>query len=321
MESKAGFLFRTIIYNFNNHLHLAVLLSSNNCCIIKKFAHGKWKIRMFSDIMTFKIKNFKILTKTLTPYLNDRKLKIEDSMQLDNKKLRKIIWVEDDCEPFPNLICTCSEIAKIINKKSKDVSGKYDHVTKLYNQLYGKSLISLGKPLTECKVLILDTSKMFTCTELIKIGFLPSNIYVPNYTFEEYKILNDSKLCSASYEDFSVCLARLVISGIKFNSIFLDNGGWINTAPNESKEKRNSQDSIIKYIFEKNALLDECVFGMTTSVRRYTKEQNDTYLKDTYLFMEELVKSYDYKIIKSEFMEYGKRNFFQYYHLLKATTI
>lgn len=298
-----------------------VSLGEYICCFLKKFAYKSWKVQTFSDKTLFLVRNITPLQIKLTPLFKDKHVKISELRYFTDKMLRKITWIDDNqsIRIDDNLI-NFSNFKPIMKtyekKKSKDVRGKYDEETKIYNDIYGKHLSSLfGGSIADIKALILDTAKTYTCNVLNKIGVVPTNIVVPNNSIDEYKSLRDSFLCTASYEDFAVCLERYITQGIKFHTIFLDNGGWINTQETKSFEKKKSQDTLIRYIFDTDSLQDECIFALTTSLRRFTDEKNDQYKLASHKFITTYAELKKYRLMNYIIMPYGKRTFFQLYHL------
>ncbi|AYV77777.1 MAG: hypothetical protein Edafosvirus1_108 [Edafosvirus sp.] len=311
---------KTIEYNDETGHYIAVVIDIMNgnyvCCFLKKFAYRKWKTQTFSEATSFVInKSFTPSENKMTPFLKNKKLNSSEIPFMCDKTLRKIIWVDDN---VAEIILPKYEYKPIINdKKKKDMNGKYDDSSKEYNKQYVTSLKELEVKSSDMKVLVLDTSKLYTCTALSEIGLLPSNVIVPNYSIDEYKAIHESKLCCASYENFSVCLKRYVDSGTKMDSIFIDSGGWINIEPIKENKKRKSQDVLIRQVFDMNALADNCIFAVITSVKRKTIKQSEEYANESCEFIKSYAESKGYTLVKFVNIPYGKRSFYQSYHLSK----
>ncbi|AYV83457.1 MAG: hypothetical protein Hyperionvirus7_28 [Hyperionvirus sp.] len=305
-------IFKVVEYRGDDGNFLGVILRGDIvgdyvCCFLKKSGYRQWRVRSFDGFSMFTVENIIPIDIKLTPLLKNQRFSQE---AFSEEILRKIIWIDENPNDLINFKSDIKPMAAI--KKSKDMRGKYDVQTIAYNEIYAKCLV--GVVSKELKACVLDTAGKYTCVALNKIGVLPKNIIVPNNSYGEYKSLSESGLCEASYEDFVVCLERYVEQKQRFDTIFLDNGGWINVA---SDEKHNSQDVLIRKIFDLGSLKDECIFALTTSVRRYTKERNADYTAASKKYIIDYAKSKKYDLINFVEMPYAKRTFFQLYHFNK----
>jgi hypothetical protein len=309
---------KVIQYQEQGVNNLAVIIDvandDNICCFLKKFADRKWKVKTVSSLTCFVI-NLAPLDVKMTPFFRDVELTAQQIRLMTDKMLRKIIWVDQSSIPIKHLKGTSDPL--ILDIKSKDMRGKYDLETKEYNEKYANSVKNLGVNPLDIKALVLDTAMAHTCSALIKLGVSPLNIIVANNSKKEYEELKKTSLCCAFYGDFCDCLTRYIKNGIKFNTIFLDNGGWINIEPIVEGEKRKSQDMIIRYIFDQNSLTDECVFALITAKRRHTNGDHCEYAKSAYEFIKKYADDKGYRLVNFVQMPYGKRTFYQSYHLIR----
>ena len=121
---------------------------------------------------------------------------------------------------------------------------------------------------------------------------------------------------STTHEDFSLCVTRYMKkSNVKFHSIFIDNGGWINISDKIITKK--SQDVMIRHVFDSDILTDNCIFAVITSVLRRTTKNSEEYVQESCMYIQNYASSKNYKMINQVVIPYGKRSFFISMHLMK----
>lgn len=275
----------------------------------KKF--GEYKVRKFLDgnfLYEQKVcgsidTNFKIQWKNIIIPFNE----------LTVNKLKDIRLIEEES----NL----SGWQKIFyNKVSKDPE-HYQKDKENYNKVLVKMGIKMEKSANKQKCFILDTANCNTTKALINAGYISNNIYVPNWIFEEAKKIAESKTCIASCEDYNHFLERQYEAKNKFDVFFLDDGKQINPTKVKKTETRSSQDVIIKDVFNKNLLEDECIFAVISSFRlrseKYGSPTKKTYGKICTDFISKVARKYNYSCISKKVILYGVQSYFVCLHLKK----
>jgi hypothetical protein len=206
------------------------------------------------------------------------------------------------------------------SKQSKDPK-EYQIDKKNYNNILVDFANKLSKPINKQIAFVLDTKDCNTVKPLNSAGFNSASLFVPNWTFEEAKILADSKLCVATCEDYNHFLERHLKLKTKFDLFFLDDGKLINTLPNPKNRKRSSQDITINYVFNNNLLADECIFACVSGFRmthkKFGSPKVSNYAEKCQQYIIDVAKKHNYFCLDMKFVHYGVRSWFFTFHLKK----